>query len=40
VEANQAGLALPASTGRDWARIGGITLAALLLIMVLVRLWS
>jgi O-antigen ligase/polysaccharide polymerase Wzy-like membrane protein len=40
VEGKQAGLTLPGSTGRDWANIAGITVAAVLLIVVLVRLWS
>src|SRR5438132_8173216 len=38
VEAKQAGLALPGSCSRDWARIVSLTLASIVLVIVLVRL--
>jgi O-antigen ligase len=40
VEAKQAGLVLAGSCRRDWTRIVYITLASIVLVVVLVRLWS
>jgi O-antigen ligase len=40
VEAKQAGLVLPGSCSRDWTRIVSLTLASIVLVIVLVRLWS
>jgi O-antigen ligase len=40
VEAQRAGVSLPAATVKDWGRVATITLGGLVLIMGLVRLWG
>ena len=40
VELAPSGQELPGATGRDWRNIGLLTLAGVILVQVLIRLWS